>query len=215
MRLSLSQRTYVSAMEEYQRARRCVHAAKSRMKDRHDGKGVSANLYAAGDLVWFNVKNIGLRHVSRRHKLLPKYWGPVKILDVVGRNTVRLELPSQLSRVHPVVSTQLIKPYKQRTGEPLPPVVINSELEFEVDDIIDFSIFKSRRKRERDIVEFRVKWKGSCEDTWHEPIDFEHCQDVLVSYLQRLTKSDRIKVLKAFDAQSFAWLPASIRSLIE
>ena len=143
---------------------------------------------------------------------MPKYWGPLKILDIVGKNTVRLDMPAQLSRVHPVVSTQLVKPYRQRAGGDVPPVVINAELEYEVDDILNYSIFKSRRKSERDIVEFRVKWKGPCEDSWHEPIDFEHCQDVLVAYLHRLTKPDRIKVLRAFDAQSFAWLPASVRS---
>ena len=85
-------RTYTQAHEEYQRARRCVHAAKSRMKERHDKKGVSNHLYAVGDLVWFNIKNIGLRHDSRRHKLLPKYWGPFKVLELVGRNAVRLDI---------------------------------------------------------------------------------------------------------------------------
>jgi hypothetical protein len=67
-------------------------------------------------------------------------------------------------------------------------------------------------KRDRDIAEFRVRWAGSCEDSWHEPVDFENAQDTLVSYLQKLTKADRIKVLlRAFDAKSFALLPASLR----
>ena len=90
-------RTYTQAHEEYQRVRRCVHAAESRMKERHDKQGVSNHLYAVGDLVWFNIKNIGLRHDSRRHKLLPKYWGPFKVLELVGRNAVRLDMPA-----HPI-----------------------------------------------------------------------------------------------------------------
>jgi hypothetical protein len=56
-------------------------------------------------------------------------------------------MPEQLSRVHPVVSTQLIKPYKQRAGGDLPPVVINSELEYEVDAILDFQ-YSSRGAKE-------------------------------------------------------------------
>jgi hypothetical protein len=110
-----SQRTYVTAMEEYQRARRCVEVSKARMKDRHDGKGCASHLYAVGDL-WFNIKNIGLRHESRRHKLLPKYWGPLKVLEVMGKNTVRLDMPAHLSRIHDVVSITMIKPFKKRTG---------------------------------------------------------------------------------------------------
>jgi hypothetical protein len=54
------------------------------MKDRHDSKGVCAHLYAVGQMIWFNIKNIGLRHDSRRHKLLPKFWGPFKILELIG-----------------------------------------------------------------------------------------------------------------------------------
>jgi hypothetical protein len=39
------EQTHVQAHEEYQRARRSVHAAKSRMKAMHDGKGVADHLY--------------------------------------------------------------------------------------------------------------------------------------------------------------------------
>jgi hypothetical protein len=169
---SSTSRTELVAAEEFQRARRCVHAAKSRMKRQHDSKGVASHLYEKGDLVWFNVRNIGLRHTSRRHKLLPKYLGPMRVLDIVGKNPVKSDMPAQLKRVHPVVSTQLVKPCKQRAGGEVPPVLMDGELEYELDDIINHSIHKARRSTERVIVEFCVMWKGPCADSWREPIDF-------------------------------------------
>jgi hypothetical protein len=108
------ERNYVQAHEEYQRARRCVHAAKSRMKAMHDGKGVADHLYEIGHYVWFNIKNIALRHDSRRHKLLPKFRGPFQVIELIGRNSLRLDMPSQLQHVHPVVSISLVKPFKRR-----------------------------------------------------------------------------------------------------
>lgn len=63
------------------------------MKEQHDGKGVCDHLYTVGDLVWFYVENIGLRHESRRHKLLPKCWGPFKVIELIGRNALRLDMP--------------------------------------------------------------------------------------------------------------------------
>jgi hypothetical protein len=65
-------RTYAQAHENFQRARRCVQDAKSRMKNRHDGKGDSDQLYRIGDL--------GFRHDSRCHKLVPSSGDPLKSL---------------------------------------------------------------------------------------------------------------------------------------
>jgi hypothetical protein len=58
---------------------------KSRMRAMHDGKGVADHLYEVGQYVWFNIKNIALRHDSRRHKLLPKFWGPFRVIELIGR----------------------------------------------------------------------------------------------------------------------------------
>jgi hypothetical protein len=85
-------RNYVQTWDEYQRIRRCGQAAKARMKRFHDNKLTRMHLYEVGQLVWFNVKNVGLRHESMPHKLIPKYWGPFKILELGGKNAVRLDL---------------------------------------------------------------------------------------------------------------------------
>ena len=78
-----SQRTVVNAMEEYQRARRCVHSAKSRMKDRHDGKGISTHINERGGLVWF----IGVC-IQVRKKSETIVWAEEK-LSFEDRNSAR------------------------------------------------------------------------------------------------------------------------------
>jgi hypothetical protein len=203
----------MQACDEYHRVRRCVHANKSRMKDMHDGKSVHDHLYSEGDLVWFNVQNLSLRHASRRHKLLPKFWGPLKIIELVGQNAARLDLPSHLKHVHPVVSVSLLKPFKQRAGSAPPPVFVDGELQYELDCITDNNLVTSRRKTVPPIVEFRVRWKGACDDTWHEPSDFEHAQHALNEFLQKVPKRERTSVVKAFDAASFARMPSALQSL--
>lgn len=208
------ERTFLQCHAEFERARRCVHASKERMKARHDGKGINTHLYSIGDHIWFNVRHVALRHTSRRGKLLPKYWGPFKVIELIGRNAVRLDMPQQLKHVHPVVSVSLLKPYRARVGVPIPDAPEADWQVHEVESVTDHNLVVSRRRNVSSVVEFRVKWKGSLEDTWHEPSDFGSAQHVLQMYLQSLTKKARVRVLRAFDPASLALLPEALRALV-
>ena len=64
--------------------------------------------YQIGDMVWFSVSNLELKHPACRHKLLPKYIGPLKVLDIAGHNAVKLDMPKYLA-IHPIVSTTQVK----------------------------------------------------------------------------------------------------------
>lgn len=68
-----SARTYQQARDEYQRVRSCIEHSEARMKDQNDARDVCKHTYDVGDLLWLIAKNnaIGLRHESRRLKLLP------------------------------------------------------------------------------------------------------------------------------------------------
>jgi hypothetical protein len=196
----LGKRTYVQAHEEFQRARRCVHAAKSRMKAMHDGRGVNSHLYQTGEYVWLSTKNLPVRHSSRRKKLLPRFWGPFLILELIGRNAVRLEFPSHLESMHNVVSVSVLKPYRSRPGVD-PGVHVEGELEFQIDQICDHHLVRSRRNVPA-VVEFKLRWVDNAEDSWHEPCDLEHAQDVLVEYLEKLPKKTPFQ-RKCCRSQSF------------
>ena len=147
-----------------------------------------------------------------RGKLLPRYWGPAKVLELVGPNAVRLELPASMRGIHNVVSTSLIKPCRLRASGELPPCNIDGSVEFEVDKVVNHNTLQSRRRGVPSIVEFQLRWKGSYEDTWHEPADFKHSIDTLCDYLNTLNPSIKKRVLKLFDAESLAMLPQYLRA---
>lgn len=205
-------RTVVQAQEQFAWARRCVHLAKSRMKETHDKKALNLNMYEPGQLVWFSMKHIALRHPSMRHKLVPRYVGPLKILECVGRNAVRLDMPESL-KVHPTVSVSLVKPYVARAGESAPPVVINGIDEFEVRAITNHKVLQSRSKKGLNLVEFQIEWKGNYEPTWQTFMDCEHSLDTVEQYLRSsCTKAARLKIYKVLKPEELLLLQSDLRA---
>jgi hypothetical protein len=189
-----------------------LEVSKQRMKERYDARGVSLKTYKVGDLVWFSVRNISLRHPSRRHKLMPKYLGPLKIIEVVGRSAVKLDLPQSV-KIHPTVSISQIKPFIPRAGSQPPPVSIEGELEWEVEAITDHNLIKPKGSKPT-LVEFKIKWKGSYEDSWHEFRDLEGCISSLEHYLlNRCTPSKRQSILDTLKPSEIKQLSRQFREL--
>ena len=93
--------TAIQAAEEFQWAKKCVQLAKDKMKVYHDRRVKDLHLYEEGTEVWYDLREIILRHPSRRGKLLPRFVGPLKILMLIGRSAVRLNMPASLSASFP------------------------------------------------------------------------------------------------------------------
>ena len=207
-------RTAIQAEALYERARRSVQLAKDQMKAMHDRQALNLRQYQPGDLVWFNVRNIALRHPSLRHKLVPRYVGPIEVLEVIGRNAVRLQFPDSLHQIHPTVSISLIKPYHPRQGCPAPPVVIDGVEEWEVEQITGHNKLKSRRKNGLNVVEFRAQWKGDYEDSWHELRDFEHSIELVEHYLRNTcTRAERKSILELLRREDLELLSEDLRAV--
>ena len=102
------------------------------MKENHDRKGVENHLHENGDLVWLSMTSIFLRHPSQRGQMVPRFIGPVKIINMMAPHAVSLQLPANLN-VHSTVSVVLIKPFFKRRSQEAPPVVINGIEEFELE----------------------------------------------------------------------------------
>ena len=88
---------------------------------------------------------------------------PYKIKALVG-SLYRLKLPTSM-RIHDVFHSNLLQkaatdPLPGQHNNPEPPVVIDGEEEWEVDDILDAKRAPGRGRK----VLFRVKWKGYNED---------------------------------------------------
>ena len=207
-------RTALEAAERFQWARRCVHLAKSQMKDSHDKKGLNLNLYSPGDKVWFKIKNLALRHPSPRHKLVPRYMGPFEVLECLGRSAVKLDLPVSM-KIHPTVSISLLKPYLPREGSTCPPVVIDGFEEWIVQGITGHNVIRSNTKGRKGIqmVEFKIEWQGSYEASWHEFSDLEGCLDTLEKYLlNTCTLSERKNVYAGMKPAELALLSKRLRA---
>src|SRR5439155_9583246 len=95
--------------------------------------------FAVGDKVWLLTPNIRMEHPSK--KLDWKRFGPYAISERIGLQVYCLGLPSSM-KIHTVLHVSLLEPYKPstipgRTRDPPPPIVINDENEWEVEEILD------------------------------------------------------------------------------
>ena len=61
-----------------------------------------------GDNVLLSTKHLKLK--DKPGKLYPQYVGPFKVLQIVGHNAAKLELPPGM-KVHPVFNIVLLKKY--------------------------------------------------------------------------------------------------------
>ena len=159
-----------------------------------------------------SMKHVSLRHPSQRHKLVPKFYGPVSVLDMVGSNRVRLDLPESI-KIHDVVNVALIKPFRERAGQEAPPVNISRQLEWEVVSIINHGITKVKRQSLPVVVEFLVTWKGGYDNSWHEFIDLEGCIETLEQYLRSFcTKATRCQIYKGLSSTDLLLLKPDLQS---
>ena len=67
-------------------------------------------------------------------KLRPQYVGPFKVLQMVGRNAAKLELPPGI-KVHPVFNVALLKRYHGQRLIPNP-ISVDDNAEYEVEQIL-------------------------------------------------------------------------------
>ena len=150
-----------------------------------------------------------------QQKLLPKFLGPIKVIEVIGRSAVKLDLPSAL-KVHPTISVSLIKPFIARAGIAVPPVVINGELEWEIEAIVNHHVVKSKKSSQPGLVEFKVRWKGEYEDSWHELEDFENSMESIEAYLNNhCTKQMRKTVYHTLEEKERKKFSTSFRREME
>jgi transposase InsO family protein len=67
--------------------------------------------FSMGDQVLLSAKNLKLRRPNR--KLAERFVGPFKIVEIIGKQAYRLELPQELA-VHPTFHVSLLEPYYER-----------------------------------------------------------------------------------------------------
>jgi hypothetical protein len=152
--------------------------ARDAYKNTADARRLPTPDIKVGDHVWLNAKNIKLK--TRSKKLSPRNLGPFKVISQVSDVNFKLELPSTMSKIHPVFHVSLLEPAhvdSSRTLPRPPPELVDDEFEYEVETILD-------SKRVGRGVKYLVHWKGyGVEDRTWEPIKhLANSQDELEAF---------------------------------
>jgi len=112
-----------------------------------------------GTLVWLKTENIRMKRPSVKldHRML----GPFKVIKKVSTHTYKLALPPSMNQLHNVFHIKLLECHHTeyflcRRNSPPPPIEINGEEQYEVEEILDSHIYRGR-------LQYRIHWLG------HEP----------------------------------------------
>jgi transposase InsO family protein len=130
--------------------------AQELMKRRSDRFRSAPPALEQGSLVLLSTAHLRLPHPNR--KLAPRWVGPFKVLEMVGTNACRLELPAAYA-IHPVVNISQIEPYRGS-----PPASLNNSEPLPMKEVA--SILASKKTRKRRF--YLVRWLGGdpSNDSW-------------------------------------------------
>ncbi|KAK6139117.1 hypothetical protein DH2020_027140 [Rehmannia glutinosa] len=127
--------------------------------------------FGVGDEVFLKLSpRKGLINLKKGGNLSPRYVGPYKILQRIGKLAYRLELPTQFARMHDVSHLSRLKKYQPDPEyiitRATPPLMENLSYTEKPIQIIDRQI---RQLRKRDLPMVKVVWQNHNRDedtTW-------------------------------------------------
>jgi hypothetical protein len=159
-----------------------LESARERMKFFADKTRQQAPSYKVGDLVWLRRKNITT--ARKIDKLDYRHLGPFPITRIINDVAYEIRLPATM-RIHNVFHASLLEPYVKnriegRTPAPPPPVIINDQVEYEVQEVLDSRV---RGKT----VEYLVRWRnfGPNDDSWEPAANLANSNELVATYNER------------------------------
>ncbi|WMV58415.1 hypothetical protein MTR67_051800 [Solanum verrucosum] len=149
------------AMEKVQLIRDRLKTAQSRQKSYADVRRRHLE-FQIDDWVFLKMSPMkGVMRFGKKGKLSPRYVGPYRILNRVGKLSYELELPAELAAVHHVFHISLLK---KCVGDPasivpLESVVVNDSLTYE-DVPVEILNRQVRRLRNKEVTSVKVLWRS-------------------------------------------------------
>jgi len=111
-----------------------------------------------------------------------KRLGRFKVTKVISPYAYRLELPPSM-RIHPVFHVSLLDhvasdPHPGQVITPAPPVVVDGEEEWEVEEILDSKLYYRK-------LHYYVKWTGYDAPTWDPAELLANAPDAIADFHRR------------------------------
>ncbi|GBG83850.1 hypothetical protein CBR_g37649 [Chara braunii] len=160
--------------------------------------------FQVGDRVWVKSSELGQEH-GISHKLMPQYFGPWEVLDIVGTDpdgpSYVIRIPGHL-RTYPVFHASKLAPFKQTDQFPsrrsmLPPTM---DGEVDIDDIVDHRELPvprptGRGRPPKPKLQYRVRFRHHIdpkEDRWFTREELmQTAPQVIAQYEKSLQKGKR------------------------
>ena len=79
-----------------------------------------------------------------KKKFAARFIGLFEVQARIGTQAYRLSLPKQIAAIHPVFHVSLLEPYRYSDGVTPPPLKVEGQEEYEVDEVIDKGYRNSR-----------------------------------------------------------------------
>jgi hypothetical protein len=156
-------------------AKEYLQAAQQRQKAYADSKRTDTS-FTVGQQVLIKTTNFNFKGNLTR-KLLPRFMGPFVITALISPVAVQVKLPPSVP-IHNVFHISLVKPYRLdgRTQPPPAPLLVDGELEFEVEQILQHREVKRGKQIK---IQYLVKWLGYPPEhnTWEPLAYITHADD--------------------------------------
>jgi len=157
-------------------------ATQLRQKEYHDLHRKPDTNLQSGARVWLLPRNIKTTRPSK--KLDYKTIGPFKILAKIGTSAYKLALPPSRA-IHNTFHISLLEPYQDngfpsQMKEPPPPIQIEGQDEYELDEIIDTRLHYNK-------LQYRARWKRYSPEhdkVWYPPENFNHAEHTVQRFHQ-------------------------------
>jgi hypothetical protein len=170
-------------------ARKTLIAAQQRQKAFADQRRTE-KVFSVGDQVLLSTKYLKIKHAEKSRKLLPKWVGPFKVVQVVGPVAYKLEMTPGW-KVHPVFHVSLLEPYRDngKVQPPPPPVKVEGDLEYEVESIEGHRFRGGRHPR----TSYLVAWKGYGQEhnSWEPEKNVVNAPEKVADYWKRFAEEQQ------------------------
>jgi hypothetical protein len=152
--------------------------------------------FKLGDLVMLSGKHVHPPWQKKRKtkKLIQKWYGPFKVLETKNDNAYVLELPATM-KIHSTINIEYLKRYTEspedfskRRVKPSPPIVVENEEHYEIENILDHETKNNQ-------IKFLVKWKGYAdhENMW---LPRKELQDSAAEILEEYERENNLSTAK-------------------